>query len=291
MTESVRAVACYLLVDRSGALLLQERDSHAPHHPDKWTMPGGQIEPGESPEEAIHRELEEETEVVLGPGALQPWRVERRPDPTGAPVDYHLFTAAVSITDADIVCHEGRQFVFQPPARFGSLDLSPSSAEVIARLLSSERWQRLTSAHHFANVLLVDPRGALLLQERDSRPVLDPDCWGLPGGHMEPGERAGDAAARELEEETGVRLAEPLEFWADVPVFHEAYGTDDVVHTYAAATKLGDADIECREGRQMRFMLPDAIAALPLTHSAQQILPRFIGSAFHRRLQEEACTP
>ncbi|WP_235736144.1 NUDIX domain-containing protein [Nocardioides alcanivorans] len=144
-------------------------------------------------------------------------------------------------------------------------------------------------AHHFANVLLVDPSGAVLLQERDSRPALDPDCWGLPGGHMEPGETAEFAARRELAEETGVELAGPLQHWADVSVFHEAYGTDDVVHTFAAGTPLGDADIDCREGRQMIFVPPDDALLLPLTQSARRILPAFLGSPLHRRLQEDAC--
>lgn len=47
-------------------------------------------------------------------------------------------------------------------------------------------------------------RGAdeLLLIRRGTPPRLGE--WSLPGGRIEPGERAGDAALRELREETGV---------------------------------------------------------------------------------------
>ena len=54
--------------------------------------------------------------------------------------------------------------------------------------------------HRFACVLLVDQRGRLLLQERDEHPVIDPEKWGLPGGHVEDGEDYEPAAYRELQE-------------------------------------------------------------------------------------------
>ena len=57
----------------------------------------------------------------------------------------------------------------------------------------------------FASIVLVDRRGWLLLQERDEHPVIDPECWGFVGGHVDDGEDADDAAYRELEEETGLR--------------------------------------------------------------------------------------
>ena len=80
----------------------------------------------------------------------------------------------------------------------------------------------------FATVILVDPRGWLLLQERDEHAPIDPERWGLVGGHVEDGEDIETAAYRELAEETGVRLAPgTLQPWDTIAVFHAAYGSDD----------------------------------------------------------------
>ena len=47
-----------------------------------------------------------------------------------------------------------------------------------------------------------EPGGALLLMQRS-----DNRHWGLPGGYVERGESVSEAAAREVYEETGVRVA------------------------------------------------------------------------------------
>jgi len=57
-----------------------------------------------------------------------------------------------------------------------------------------------------AIVACVDPAGRVLLVKQRSGPFAG--AWLLPGGTVEPDERAEDAARRELEEETGYRVAD-----------------------------------------------------------------------------------
>jgi 8-oxo-dGTP pyrophosphatase MutT (NUDIX family) len=123
------------LVDRAGRVLLQERDEHAPVDPERWTLPGGGVEPGESPEEAAHRELEEETGLVGQP-------LRRVGDYSLACAlhgrdDVTLFTAATSLTDADIDCREGRQIVFVDPAAALGLDLTDASRALLPVVLEA----------------------------------------------------------------------------------------------------------------------------------------------------------
>ena len=67
-----------------------------------------------------------------------------------------------------------------------------------------------------AVVLLVDPRGWVLLQERDADAPRAANQWGMVGGHVEDGEAFEPAAYRELAEETGLALAPgTLQLWRD----------------------------------------------------------------------------
>jgi ADP-ribose pyrophosphatase YjhB (NUDIX family) len=130
----------------------------------------------------------------------------------------------------------------------------------------------------FSGVILVDTRGWILLQERDEHPRIDPECWGLVGGHVDPGEDVESAAYRELTEETEV-VAEPgsLSYFGEFEVDHSAaYGSWDLMTTYAAATDLTDDDIVCHEGRRIVFVDPGTVPGLPLTKGAGVILPAFL---------------
>jgi 8-oxo-dGTP pyrophosphatase MutT (NUDIX family) len=54
--------------------------------------------------------------------------------------------------------------------------------------------------------VVVDNGRAFVIRRSPDR-LLFPGCWDVPGGHVEPGETRAEALARELEEETGWKLA------------------------------------------------------------------------------------
>lgn len=139
--------AAVILVDRRGWVLLQERDEHPLIAPEKWSFCGGHLEPGEDPLAGAVRELEEETEVCVAAEALELVAVQelRHPE-TGTDDKIHLYAAGVDLTDADIVCHEGRQIVFVDPARAPDLDLSDSARIGLALFLGSAQHAALSGS-------------------------------------------------------------------------------------------------------------------------------------------------
>jgi 8-oxo-dGTP diphosphatase len=63
MTTVVAAV-----IERNGHILIAQR-KRTGQHPLKWEFPGGKVEPSETPEAAVVRELEEELAIRVQVGA------------------------------------------------------------------------------------------------------------------------------------------------------------------------------------------------------------------------------
>ena len=64
-------VVAAALVDADGRVLLQQRALHR-SMAGLWEFPGGKLEPGETPEEALIRELEEELGIQTESACLAP---------------------------------------------------------------------------------------------------------------------------------------------------------------------------------------------------------------------------
>jgi 8-oxo-dGTP diphosphatase len=140
-----------------------------------------------------------------------------------------------------------------------------------------------------ASVILVDPRGWLLLQERDEHALVAPNQWGLVGGHLEEGEEWETALYRELEEETGLHLDSGLELWFDEVVQHSPKVSTHLAdhwRIWAGKADLTDDDITLGEGRQIVFVDPARITdgSMDLAVATELVLPMFLGSDLYATL-------
>ncbi|MFI6075095.1 NUDIX domain-containing protein [Actinoplanes sp. NPDC051343] len=132
-------IACIFLVDRSGALLLQLRDDRAPYYPNVWGLPGGAVEPGETPLEAAERELLEETS--LRPSA--PLTLFTRQELPAQSRVKNYFFGRTTAGQSDVVLGEGAAMLFVPADEVLARPFTPGSAEVIEQFLVSPSYSAL----------------------------------------------------------------------------------------------------------------------------------------------------
>lgn len=117
-----------------------------------------------------------------------------------------------------------------------------------------------------AATIVADPSGRILLAERKPN-QLSPGFWELPGGKIEIGESAPEAAARELAEEVGVR-AGGLRPWA---AYEYAFPTKRVKLRFFRA-ETWDGTPHGREGQRVAWVDPAAPSVAPLLPSNERVL-------------------
>jgi 8-oxo-dGTP diphosphatase len=124
-------VVAAALIDPSGRVLMQQRPVDKAHG-GLWEFPGGKIEPGESPEAALVRELREELDISVDVAALTPATFASVPADGGRHLLLLLY--AVSGWTGEPRAIEASALRWGPPADLASLPMPPADIPLLAAL-------------------------------------------------------------------------------------------------------------------------------------------------------------
>jgi 8-oxo-dGTP diphosphatase len=128
--SSILLVAAGALIDGDGAVLVQQRPA-GKAFAGLWEFPGGKVEPGETPEAALVRELAEELGIVIDPTALEPIAFA-----THAADARHLVLLLYRVSDwqGDPRPFEATALRWATPAALRTLPMPPADAPLVDAL-------------------------------------------------------------------------------------------------------------------------------------------------------------
>jgi ADP-ribose pyrophosphatase YjhB (NUDIX family) len=275
-------VAVGLIVAEDGSLLLQHRDDK-PGLPGSgmWGLFGGHIEPGERPEEAFLREMDEE--LAWRPRHFEPYAT-RNVAREGWNVVSHAFAAHLDVPFEALVRQEGQGMALFPPPNLHRETL-PSIGELIGEFAVSNAYRRVRKAWDtiVATALIVDPEGRLLLQHRDDKPeIANPGRWGSFGGTVEPYETPQDGFLRELNEELAWQPGR-FELFDAFPYF--GLGDRSLMYVFAARLDAPLATLTLGEGQGMDVFAPDALPATTV-EDLRLLIARFVAGDRYTSLRD-----
>ena len=120
--------ASIIIQNEEGELLLLLRDNKSTIvYPNHWTLVGGKVEDGETPEMRAYRELAEET----GLGAdLSFWRRYDR-EHTFFIVDQYIYVTKVDVSPESLVLGEGQALQFFKPTEVEHLKIGYGFKELL----------------------------------------------------------------------------------------------------------------------------------------------------------------
>ena len=125
-------VAACALVDPDGRVLLAQRPEGKPMA-GLWEFPGGKVEPGETPEQTLIRELEEELGIVVKEACLAPLTFASHAYP-----DFHLLMPLYVCRrwDGTVTAREGQTLSWVRPNRLRDYPMPPADVPLVAHLMT-----------------------------------------------------------------------------------------------------------------------------------------------------------
>ncbi len=132
LTERNRAVVGMILYTDDGRVLLQQRDDKPEiPYPGFWTLFGGAVEAGETPDEAVHRELMEELSISLPMAFWHDYVCPVRSKPGGVTTRNFVYTARLVQPVESLTLYEGQAMRLFSPSEAMRLELAYAQSGVL----------------------------------------------------------------------------------------------------------------------------------------------------------------
>jgi 8-oxo-dGTP diphosphatase len=123
-------VAAVALIDTDGRVLLAERPA-GKHLAGMWEFPGGKVQPGETPETALIRELDEELGIDVEASCLAPFTFASHPYS-----EFHLLMPLYVCRkwSGIVTAREGQRLKWVRPAQLADYPMPPADKPLVAML-------------------------------------------------------------------------------------------------------------------------------------------------------------
>lgn len=131
------SVVAGALLDANGRFLLQQRPP-GKHHAGLWEFPGGKVEAGETPRNALVRELNEELTIRVDPSALVPFAFAQSEPGTGQ-LGIVIQLYKVAMWRGDPVAEPGAGLGWFTAAEANRLPLPPLDVDLLAALAARDQ--------------------------------------------------------------------------------------------------------------------------------------------------------
>ena len=124
------------VIEEGGRVLIARR-KQGDRCEGRWEFPGGKVEPGETPEESLKRELREELGIDVAVGeqlGVCPFRAGK--------AQMELLVYRTRIVSGKIVCHDHDEVRWVEPGELGRYDLTDPDRHVVEFVFPRDREPR-----------------------------------------------------------------------------------------------------------------------------------------------------
>lgn len=207
MAQRVQRLAAYAVIVRDDQILLSRLSERVTQN-ELWSLPGGGVDHGEDPRDAVVREVHEETGLQAEVGETahvfslhlpDTWRRGRRVDAHSVRIVYQGWVP-VDAPEPHVVEVDGSTAEARWQPLDAVLDGTLPTVTLVGAALAAYHPQR---HQRVASYAYVERDGALLLTRISARGA-GAGRWTLPGGGVDHGENPVETVRRELLEECGL---------------------------------------------------------------------------------------